>query len=374
MREPGESGHSAVELKHLAAGYRNHPVLTDVSLAIPAGKITALIGPNGAGKSTLLNTITGEIPAIGGEVRIAGTPLASIPGKELARYVAVVLTDRIRSEHMTGRDIAAAGRYPYTGVLGRLTPADEAKVDEALRLVHADEIADRPFDRASDGEKQRILLARAIAQEPEILVLDEPTSFLDIRYKLELLTILRKLVHDRGLTVICSLHEVDLAGKIADRILSVSRDHRVTLGEPSRALLPDAIRELFGITAGSFDPLTGNAELGRISGEPEVLVISSGGAGIPVYRELEKKGIPFAAGILFENDVDLRAARQLASEVISAAPFCPVPEETRERAKNVIDQVKQVIYAGGPAAPEVRELLSYARARGKLVCGIKNGG
>ena len=176
------------------------------------GEIVTLVGPNGSGKSTILKTITRQLTQVGGEIFLAESMAETsvkpekpdpytaelkkleqyAPG-ELAKQMAVMLTGRLQTELMTCRDVAAMGRYPYTGRLGILSEADERKVDEALAMVHAQELSDRPFDAVSDGERQRILLARAICQEPEIIVLDEPTSYLDIRHKLELLDILYKM-------------------------------------------------------------------------------------------------------------------------------------------------------------------------------------
>lgn len=140
--------------------------------------------------------------------------MARMSNKEVSKKLAVVLTERMRPELMTCEDIVATGRYPYTGTLGILSASDKEKVRAAMETVHAWDLKDRDFTAISDGQRQRILLARAICQEPEIIVLDEPTSFLDIRHKLELLTILKKMVLENQLTVIMSLHELDLAQKI----------------------------------------------------------------------------------------------------------------------------------------------------------------
>ena len=184
------------------------------------------------------------------------------PG-ELARRMAVVLTGRIQTELMTCRDVTAMGRYPYTGRLGILSPHDEKKVDEALAAVHAEHLAERPFEAVSDGERQRILLARAICQEPEIIVLDEPTSFLDIRHKLELLSILHKMAKQEQITVVMSLHETDLAMKISDWIICVKGDRIFACGAPGEVLNDEVIRQLYDLdpALGHFDTLTGSLEL-----------------------------------------------------------------------------------------------------------------
>ena len=162
---------------------------------------------------------------MGGQVFFDESSLRDISYKELSKKMAVVLTDRLKPELMTCHDIVATGRYPYTGRLGILSHQDEDKVDAALSAVHAVDLGGRDFNAISDGQKQRILLARAICQEPSVIVLDEPTSFLDIRYKLELLSILRRMAKENGITIIMTLHEIDLAQKISDKIVCVSGSH-----------------------------------------------------------------------------------------------------------------------------------------------------
>ena len=206
-----------LETKDLSVGYNRTALIHDINIGIEKGEIVTLIGPNGAGKSTILKSITRQLELIAGTVTIQNEDLHAISYKNLATKMAVVLTDRMKPELMTCYEIVATGRYPYTGRLGILTKEDEKKVEEAMAAVHAVELGNRDFNEISDGQKQRILLARAICQEPEIIILDEPTSFLDIRYKLDLLSILRNMAKEKNITVIMSLHEIDLAQKVADK-------------------------------------------------------------------------------------------------------------------------------------------------------------
>lgn len=183
------------------------------------------------------------------------TSLLKLPYKELASKMAVVLTDRIKTELMTCHDIVATGRYPYTGRLGILTQEDERLVEEAMQAVHAQELGNRDFNAISDGQKQRVLLARAICQDPDVIVLDEPTSFLDVKYKLELLSILEQMARQKKITVIMSLHEIDLAQKISDKIICVKGETISHYGSPEEVFTEEIIRELYGINNGYFDPL-----------------------------------------------------------------------------------------------------------------------
>ena len=271
-----------LQLSRLAVGYKGKALISGIEIGVQRGEIVTLVGPNGSGKSTILKTITRQLTPVGGEIFLAESmaePSARsnrpdlyeaelkkveqyAPG-ELAKQMAVMLTGRLQTELMTCRDVTAMGRYPYTGRLGILSEADEQKVDEALAMVHAQELSDRPFDAVSDGERQRVLLARAICQEPEIIVLDEPTSYLDIRHKLELLDILYKMSREQGITVVMSLHEIDLAMKISDRIVCVKGEEIFACGKPAEILGDETVRQLYDLdpALGRFDAQTGSLEL-----------------------------------------------------------------------------------------------------------------
>ena len=169
-----------LKMKNLAVGYDGKPLIRDINTGINKGEIVTLIGPNGSGKSTILKSITKQLKLIGGTVVFDKKSIGEMSYKTLSTRMAVVLTERMKPELMTCHDIVATGRYPYTGRLGILSREDEKKVEEAMRAVHAEELGGRDFNNISDGQRQRVLLARAICQEPEIIILDEPTSFLDL--------------------------------------------------------------------------------------------------------------------------------------------------------------------------------------------------
>ena len=223
----------------LTVGYEGKPLIREINIQLNKGEILTLIGPNGAGKSTILKSITRQLATISGTVYLEQQQMARMSNKEVSRKLAVVLTERMRPELMTCEDIVATGRYPYTGTLGILSASDKEKVRAAMETVHAWDLKDRDFTAISDGQRQRILLARAICQEPEIIVLDEPTSFLDIRHKLELLTILKKMVLENQLTVIMSLHELDLAQKISDKVICVHGEYIEKYGTPEEIFTSD---------------------------------------------------------------------------------------------------------------------------------------
>ena len=242
---------SYCETQALAIGY-GAPLLRDIALHAERGKILALIGPNGAGKSTLLKTLAGQLAAQGGAVLLDGQDLTAYTPNARARKLALMLPHTARTELTTCFDVAAAGRYPYTGRLGVLSAADKQQVRAALELVQAAPLADRDFTKISDGQRQRVLLARAVCQQPEILLLDEPTSFLDVKGKAELMDILQVLAHEKNVAVIVTLHELELAQRLADAVVCVAPSGVSAVLAPQDAFAQDNICALFGLSTDQY--------------------------------------------------------------------------------------------------------------------------
>ena len=358
-----------LQTDNLSVGYNGKALIREIALSLHPGEIMTLIGPNGAGKSTILKSIIRQLELVRGAVYLDGRDMAKFTERDVSRRMSVLMTAHIRPELMTCFDVAATGRYPYTGRLGILTKEDREKVSQCLALVHAADLADRDFSRISDGQRQRVLLARALCQEPEVLVLDEPTSFLDIRHKLELLAILKDMVRSRDLAVLMSLHELDLAQKISDYVVCVRGDAIERQGPPEEIFSADYMMALYGAARGSYNALFGSLELEGVRGEPEIFVIGGGGAGIPVYRRLQRQGIPFAAGVLQENDVDFPVARALAARVIAEKPFRPIGEDAFREAAEAMERCRRVLCPlsdFGPMNERNRLLRRMAEEAGKL--------
>ena len=358
------------QMKDLSVGYHGNVLIHDICTEIKKGEILTLIGPNGSGKSTILKSITKQLTLIGGKVTIGEKNLKDLSYKELATKMAVVLTQRAKPELMTCYEVVAAGRYPYTGRLGILTREDEKKTQEALEIVHATEYAEKSFEAISDGQRQRILLARAICQEPEVLILDEPTSFLDIRYKLEFMSVLQELARRKKVAVILSIHELDLAERVSDWVLCVSPGQESQFGRPEEMLTPEHLSELFQVEEGRFRQTGGSMELPRPEGAPEVFVLAGGGSGRAVFWQLQRAGTTFAAGIVSEADLDYPAACTLASRLIAVPAFEEISEEKEQEARECLDACQCVIacrrqYGGWAAAND--RLLAYAREKGKKI-------
>lgn len=353
----------------LTVGYNGRPVVRDITVRLAKGRILTLIGPNGGGKSTILKTILRQLDALGGVVLLGDKSTDTLSQKALAQSLSIVLTQRMKTERMTSRDVVETGRYPYTGPLGILSPRDHQAVDEAMTLTHTTALANQDFMQLSDGQRQRVLLARAIAQEPEVLVLDEPTSYLDVRYKLELLSLLRTLTRQKNLAVILSLHELDLAQRISDDVLCVKGETVFQYGPAEALFQTDLISRLYDLPAGRYDPLFGSVELVRVEGTPRAFVIAGGGTGTPLFRYLQKEGIPFATGVLPENDLDFPTASALAVQVIAERAFQPVGDAAINQAAAVLTQCERVfcpLRDFGPVNEKNQALLRLAKEHALL--------
>lgn len=249
-----------IRLESLSLGYGPRTLLDAVSASLPAGTLTALIGRNGTGKSTLLRALTGQEPLRGGTVLLDGRPLAAMPPQELARTVSFVTTERVRIPNLRCRDLVALGRAPYTNWIGRMQATDTAIVEAALTQVGMAGYADRTLDRMSDGECQRVMIARALAQQTPVILLDEPTSFLDLPNRYELCTLLARLAHDEGKCILFSTHELDIACALCDAVALIDPPTLRCLAT-DEMIRSGHIERLFGNGAVRFDAATGRIRL-----------------------------------------------------------------------------------------------------------------
>lgn len=231
----------------LSVGYGRKVIVNGIEFYVKKGEILTLIGPNGAGKSTVLKTIAGYLKRLDGTVMVGNRDMIEFSEKEMAKKLSVVLTERIHPELMTCREVVETGRYPYTGRFGILSEKDKEIVRNAIETVSMQDYADIDFSSVSDGQRQRVMLARAICQEPEILILDEPTSYLDIHHKIQFLEILRILAKEKQMAVILSMHELEFAEKISDYVLCI-KDSKIPLsGRPDKIFTAENIMGLYDI-------------------------------------------------------------------------------------------------------------------------------
>lgn len=231
--------------RSLTIGYPHKVLASNLNLELRPGEMVALIGPNGCGKSTLLRTLAGMLPPLSGQVFLNGRDIRQMSALELARYLALVLTTRIEVGYLSVYTLVSLGRHPYLDWFGRLRPHDHAIIHRALELTDSLSLAQRFFHELSDGERQRVMIARALAQEPQVLILDEPTAFLDLPRRIETLRLLRNLARQTRCAVLLSIHDLDLALRIADRLWLLSSNGEFQSGVPEELALNGAVARLF---------------------------------------------------------------------------------------------------------------------------------
>ncbi len=240
----------------LSIGY-HHPLASGLNLELRPAELVCLIGPNGAGKSTLLRTLAGMEKPLAGTVWLEGENLHRLPPLELAKRLAIVLTGRVESPLLSARELVSLGRHPYTDWLGRLTPRDEQTIQRAMQLTDTLRFASRPLAQLSDGERQKVMIARALAQEPKVLILDEPTAFLDLPRRVELLQLLRRLARETAAAILLSIHDLDLALRLSDRLWLLSSAGSMEIGLPEELALNGAVARVFQSEGAHFDHAIG---------------------------------------------------------------------------------------------------------------------
>ncbi|TCL68477.1 iron complex transport system ATP-binding protein [Hydrogenispora ethanolica] len=351
---------SVLETRGLSAGYGKKVIAAAVNIAARRGQMVALLGPNGTGKTTLLATLAGLLRPLAGTVLVNGRDFASYSRLEMARQVAVVLTDRIEPGLLTAYDVVASGRYPHTDLFQRLGPADRQQIRRTMAWVSVESLTDRPFGQLSDGEKQKVLLARALVQEPQLILLDEPTGFLDPRNRMEFMSLLARLTRERGLTVLLSLHDVELALKYCQWVLLI-RDGRIMAEGLAELVLTAAnLRRLYGLAGTDYNELLGTWEMAN-DRPPELFVVGGGGSGTALYRLLTKYGYGLGSGVLHRNDLDYQAGRSMGIRLIAEEPFEPIGAAALAAARTELASAKAVLDAGFPVGSANRPNLDLIR-------------
>lgn len=251
--EENEMKREILTTTDLTVGYGKKAVIDGITVTIEPGEILTVIGPNGSGKTTMLRTITQNLEPIDGEVEIADQKLKKISKAELARQVAIVFTEKIDVDYMTCQDVVEMGRYPYTGKMGFLDEEDKKKVKSVMERFQLEEIADKEYSKVSDGQRQRVMIARAVCQDPAMIVLDEPTTFLDIHYKLELLDYLKTLAKEENVGILLSLHELELVRRVSDKVLCVKNQKVFLYDTTERVMTQKNMEELYSMESGKLE-------------------------------------------------------------------------------------------------------------------------
>lgn len=249
-----------IETHDVTVGFRTgrrvkRVVAEHLSLRVEPGEFVCLLGPNGAGKSTLLRTLAGVQPPLDGTVDLAGADLAAMPRADVARQLATVLTDHHDTGRLTGRELVSLGRHPYTGWFGRLDDDDHGVVTRALETVSVAHLAERTVAELSDGERQRLMIARALAQQPAVVLLDEPAAFLDVTARVELVALLQRLARDQRVAIVLATHDLELALRSADSMWLLGSDGHLAAGLPEDVVAHGLLDRAFPNTNWAFDPV-----------------------------------------------------------------------------------------------------------------------
>ncbi|WP_103504230.1 MULTISPECIES: ABC transporter ATP-binding protein [unclassified Streptomyces] len=242
----------------LSLGYGDRTVVSDLDLAVPPGAITVIVGANACGKSTLLRAMSRLLSPRTGRVLLDGREVHRMPAKELARVLGLLPQSPIAPEGITVADLVGRGRHPHQGVFSRWNERDDAAVAQALEATQTTALADRPVDELSGGQRQRVWIAMSLAQQTEVLLLDEPTTFLDPSHQIEVLDLLTDLNQNRGTTIVMVLHDLNLAARYADRLIALADGRLHAAGEPSEVLTEENVRAVFGLDSRVItDPTSG---------------------------------------------------------------------------------------------------------------------
>ena len=238
---------SGLQARDLWQGYGDHTVLSGINVSLPPGKFAAILGHNGCGKSTLLKSLAGMMPVKRGSVTLEGQPIKSFATKALARQVSYLAQGAVAPEGLSVAELVAQGRYPHRKLFASWSTADTDAVERALSLTATKDLSDRPLQELSGGQRQRAWIAMTLAQEGRIVLLDEPTSFLDPAHQLEVLSLVRRLVRDEGTTVAAVLHDLNHAAQFADHIILLKAGQLLAEGSPQEVVTPDILQDAFGL-------------------------------------------------------------------------------------------------------------------------------
>ena len=284
---------SILQIKNLAIGYkqkRNSKIVAkDINVDLKKGELVCLLGPNGAGKSTLMRTISGAQNPLGGEVSLMNQNVHEIPPKQLAKKLSLVLTERVHTGMLTAYEVVALGRYPHINWTGRLGSKDHELIQWSIKMTGAEELAERALSELSDGERQKIMVARALAQEPEVMILDEVTAFLDLPRRVEIMQLLRRLAHETGRAILLSTHDMDLALRSADRIWLLPKGGSLHVGAPEDLVLNGDFENAFKSEGVSFNRFSGAFQMHQTNIKP-VQLIGEGEEAVWTRRALEREG------------------------------------------------------------------------------------
>ncbi len=351
---------NAIEIENLSAGYHGVPVIRELSLSVPEGQMASVLGPNGAGKTTLVRCVTGLCRPLAGSIRLFGLDATAINAPERSRLVAVVPQELETAVSFTVQEIVMIGR---TASLSRWTSPskqDRASVERAMAYTDVVDMRNRPFNELSGGEKQRTVVAMALAQEPRLILMDEATSHLDMNHRLEVMQIVERLNREQGMTVLMISHDLNLASEFCRRLVLMDRGRLAADGTPAQVLTEETLRRVYHCdvrvqqsqTTGSVIVVPAPRLQPGCSGRGiRVHVIAGGGTGEEILRRLCLCDYTVTCGVLNRGDSDADVAEALGIDAVLEKPFSPVGESAVQKAREMIKAADVVVVSGVPIGP-----------------------
>ncbi len=369
-----------LDVEALAVSYGASKVLRDITFSVDKGECIGIIGPNGSGKSTLLKAMSKILKPTSGKVVVCGKGLERYTVKELARRMAVVPQETGIEFDFTCLEIVLMGRNPHMGRFEVEGKKDMDIAREAMELTNTWHLKDRPFSRISGGERQRVIIARALAQEPSVLLMDEPVSHLDINYQIEILDLVERMKEERRMVVIIVFHDLNLAARYCDRLILLSDSRILAAGKPEEVLTQDHIHEAFHANVVvRKHPLTGYVyvtplnEASQPSNGKTIHLICGAGTGTRLMYLLRSKGYRLTAGVLNVLDSDHDTAASLNIKTVSEAPFSPITPESYGQLMEMIKKADVVVITDVPIGwGNIKNLQAVIEAKPRALYIIEN--
>ncbi|UVE49306.1 heme ABC transporter ATP-binding protein [Haloferax larsenii] len=347
--EPFETN-PAISLDDVAVSLGGHTILDGLSVDVDSGTFVGLIGPNGAGKTTLLRTLNGALSPDRGTVHVAGEDVHTLSSKAASRLVATVPQTTQVSFDFPVREVVRMGRTPHRGRFDGWSDADEQAVDAAMERTTVTDLAERSVTEVSGGERQRVLIARAIAQETPVLLLDEPTASLDINHQVRTLELVSDLVGD-GTTAVAAIHDLNLAAHYCDALVLLSEGRVLAAGDPTAVLTESNLKSAFDAEAVvSRHPVTGSVYVTALptpsdDASGRVHVVGGGGTGARALHVLSAAGYALSAGALNEGDTDAEAARRVGADLVTVPPYAPVDDAAQSAVESRVEAADVTVVA-----------------------------
>lgn len=347
-----------IEARNIKYRYSKDLVLNEFNLKVEQNEIVGIIGPNGSGKTTVIKLLSRVLYPESGTIMLFGRNIASMKQKEIAKIVAVVPQGTSIAFPFTVREVVLMGRSPHLGLLQIERESDLKIVDHSLALTDSLGIADRYIDELSGGERQRVIIARALSQEPKIMLLDEPTSYLDINHQVEIYDLIKRLNSEKNLSVIIVSHDLNMASEYCDRLVLMKNGRVYKEGTPREVITESNIRDVYGINAMVTDNIvTGSPHITILSKlmsrkyrqhNLKIHVISGGGSGAQLLRRLAIEGFRVSVGVLNISDTDYKIARSLEMDIVAEAPFSPISDIAHQNNIKKIENSDIVILTKVP--------------------------